>query len=198
MASPAPDAVSSQERSTLAAKCPEHVLQAIYGKTAEKRKVYEQSLNSWWAEYAARKNDEEDEHVADSLLYDLNHLPRAAPPPEWLLERPGLDQLQPEGTPATQSGLGSSDTVPGKKLGGGAYRVLLLDSLQHTEKLVVHVITQVVVGTSQEHALNCYNTACKLGQAIITSCLKEHAEFYALQMAKNGVRCTIEPDSTVI
>ncbi|KAK9821552.1 hypothetical protein WJX81_000199 [Elliptochloris bilobata] len=82
MASPAPDAVSSQERSTLAAKCPEHVLQAIYGKTAEKRKVYEQSLNSWWAEYAARKNDEEDEHVADSLLYDLNHLPRAAPPPE--------------------------------------------------------------------------------------------------------------------
>ena len=27
------------------AKCPEHVLQAIYGKTSEKRKLYEQSLN---------------------------------------------------------------------------------------------------------------------------------------------------------
>ena len=39
-------------------------------------------MRSWWAEYAARKNDEEDEHVADSLLYDLNNLPRAAPPPE--------------------------------------------------------------------------------------------------------------------
>lgn len=77
-------------------------------------------------------------------------------------------------------------------------RVLLLDSPQHTEKLVVQVITQVVVGTSEEHALNCYNTAQKLGQAIVTSCLQEHAEFYALQMGKNGIRCAIEPDSTVI
>ena len=39
-----------------------------------------------------------------------------------ILERPGLDQSQPGGAPATQSGLGSSDTVRGKKLGGGAYR----------------------------------------------------------------------------
>ena len=38
------------------------------------------------------------------------------------LERPGLDRSQPEGAPATQSGSGSSDTVRGKKLGGGAYR----------------------------------------------------------------------------
>lgn len=37
---------------------------------------------SWWKEYSDRKNDEEDEHVADSLLYDRNHLPRAAPPPD--------------------------------------------------------------------------------------------------------------------
>ena len=56
----------------------------------------------------------------------------------------------------------------------------------------------MVVGTSEEHALNCYHTARELGQAMVTSCLQEHAEFYALQMAKNGVRCTIEPDSTVI
>ena len=34
------------------------------------------------AEYSDRKNDEEDEHVADSLLYDRNHLPRTAPAPE--------------------------------------------------------------------------------------------------------------------
>ena len=40
----------------------------------------------WWKEYADRKADEEDEHVADSLLYDRNHLPRAAPPPESVFE----------------------------------------------------------------------------------------------------------------
>ena len=33
------------------------------------------------AEYADRKNDEE-EYVADSLLYDRRHLPRTAPAPE--------------------------------------------------------------------------------------------------------------------
>jgi hypothetical protein len=37
---------------------------------------------SWWKEYAARKNDEDQEHVADSLLYDERcHLPRTTPPP---------------------------------------------------------------------------------------------------------------------
>ncbi len=86
----------------------------------------------------------------------------------------------------------------GYKGASRARRVLLLDSPQHTEKLVVHVITTVVTGTSEEHALNCHATARKLGQAIVTSCLQEHAEFYALQMAKSGVKCTIEPDSTVI
>ena len=40
----------------------------------------------WWKEYSDRKNDEEDEHVADSLLYDRNHLPRAAPPPESVFQ----------------------------------------------------------------------------------------------------------------
>jgi len=39
-----------------------------------------------------------------------------------VLERPGLDRSQPDGAPITESGLGSSDTVRGKKLGGGAYR----------------------------------------------------------------------------
>lgn len=45
MADPAPACVSTGGQSSGAAKCPEHVLQAIYGKTAEKRKLYEQSLN---------------------------------------------------------------------------------------------------------------------------------------------------------
>ena len=49
--------------------CPENVLQAIYG-TVDKAEEYQRSLSNWWREYATRKNDEEDEHVADSLLYD--------------------------------------------------------------------------------------------------------------------------------
>jgi hypothetical protein len=36
----------------------------------------------WWAEYSDRKNDEEHEYVANSLLYDRNHLPRTAPAPD--------------------------------------------------------------------------------------------------------------------
>lgn len=43
-------------------------------------------LCRWWKEYSDRKNDEEDEHVADSLLYDRSHLPRAAPPPESVFQ----------------------------------------------------------------------------------------------------------------
>eukprot|EP00955_Chlamydomonas_euryale_P113563 366226-Chlamydomonas_euryale.AAC.22 len=40
-------------------------------------------VRSWWKEYAARKNDEEEEHVADSLLYDERcHLPRMVPAPD--------------------------------------------------------------------------------------------------------------------
>ena len=39
----------------------------------------------WWTEYADRKNDEGDEYVANSLLYDRNHLPRSAPAPDCCL-----------------------------------------------------------------------------------------------------------------
>lgn len=43
----------------------------------------------WWAEYADRKNDETDEYVANSLLYDRNHLPRSAPAPDCV-SRPSV------------------------------------------------------------------------------------------------------------
>ncbi len=46
----------------------------------------------WWAEYSDRKNDEEDEHVSDSLLYDRSHLPRTAPPPECVHEARALQR----------------------------------------------------------------------------------------------------------
>ena len=52
-------------------------------------------------EYADRKNDEEEEYVADSLLYDRTHLPRTAPAPDCVT-RPaaaqgaaGADAAQP-------------------------------------------------------------------------------------------------------
>ena len=35
----------------------------------------------WWEAYAERKDDE-DEYVADTLLYDKTHLPRTAPAPD--------------------------------------------------------------------------------------------------------------------
>lgn len=71
--------------------CPPHVLAAIYGAkptAEEKKKAYEASLQRWWTEYADRKNDEEDEHVSDSLLYDRSHLPRTIPAPDCVVLKP--------------------------------------------------------------------------------------------------------------
>ena len=39
-------------------------------ETATKAARYDESLKTWWRTYSERKNDEEEEHVADSLLYD--------------------------------------------------------------------------------------------------------------------------------
>lgn len=64
---------------------PESVLRAIRGEATaeEKRAAYDGSLRRWWGEYAARKNDEEEEHVADSLMYDERlHLPRTTRRPD--------------------------------------------------------------------------------------------------------------------
>ena len=81
---------------------PDHVLRAIYGdslpapepstpsrpdgdedaqragepqrlRLMSKAERYDESLKTWWKEYADRKNDEEEEHVSDSLLYDYTH-----------------------------------------------------------------------------------------------------------------------------
>ncbi|KAK9915484.1 hypothetical protein WJX75_009860 [Coccomyxa subellipsoidea] len=114
-----------------------------------------------------------------------------------VLERPGLD-LSKLPTPTTESGLGGGERQKGKQLGGGSYRVMLLDHERHTEKMVVEAITTIIPGTSPDHALNCYNTAKKLGQAIITSCIKEVAEFYSEQLSRQGISNMIEPDTTVL
>jgi len=82
-------------------KVPDHVMRAIKGDGVgeardgaregdpasagpapkTKAEAYDHSLKTWWKEYADRKNDEEEEHVSDSLLYDYTHLPRSAPAP---------------------------------------------------------------------------------------------------------------------
>ena len=79
----------------------------------------------------------------------------------------------------------------------GTCRVMLLDNAKHTEKLVVQVIT-TVVGSDELHAKNCFATSKKLGQAMVTSCLKEHAEFYVEQIVRQGVTAKMEPDTTTL
>ena len=98
----------------------------------------------------------------------------------------------------TDAGFGSVETKEDKKLGGGNYRVILLDDPKHTEELVVHAITTVLPGTDVNHAKNCFVTSRELGAAIIISCLREHAEFYGEQIFKLGCRTKIEPDTATI
>ena len=90
---------------------PAHVLEAIYGKKSTgasasaktgdagaddaraKKERYDESLKVWWRTYSERKNDEEEEHVADSLLYDYRHLPRTTPAPNYREDR--LQKVDP-------------------------------------------------------------------------------------------------------
>ncbi|KAI8113329.1 hypothetical protein M9435_003333 [Picochlorum sp. BPE23] len=73
----------------------QEALKAIYGNVEDKKKAYEESLKRWWSEYADRKNHEDDEYVANSLLYDRNHLPRTAPAPDCV-RTSGQQQQQEE------------------------------------------------------------------------------------------------------
>lgn len=70
-------------------QCSTAVINAIYGNQTSKGKKekYDSSLGNWWKQYASRKNDEEDEQVADSLMYDERcHLPRSAPRPDVVMD----------------------------------------------------------------------------------------------------------------
>jgi ATP-dependent Clp protease adaptor protein ClpS len=91
---------------------------------------------------------------------------------------------------------GSTDKQKGSPPGGGNHRLLLLNSPKHKEPIVVKSLTQVVPSCDEDHARNCYATSQQLGMAIVTSCLKEHAEFYMQQLYRYGVKTAIEPDTT--
>ncbi|GLC34655.1 ATP-dependent Clp protease adapter protein clps2, chloroplastic [Pleodorina starrii] len=103
------------------------------------------------------------------------------------------------GTPSTESGRNGSGVDKDKQSppGGGNYRVILVDSPQHSEKVVVRAICTVVPSADEAHARNCFHTSKQLGMALITTALKEHAEFYRQQLYVYGCRTAIEPDSTV-
>jgi ATP-dependent Clp protease adaptor protein ClpS len=94
--------------------------------------------------------------------------------------------------------MGSGQYVKGSGTGGGNHRLLLMHAETHTEKKVVMAVTTVVPGISAKQAANSYHTAKQLGMAMITTCLKEHAEFYAQQLFARGCRCKIEPDTTTL
>ena len=68
---------------------------------------------------------------------------------------------------------------------------MLLDSPTHTEDLVVKVVPTVVSSVDEQQAKNCFHTSKQLGQALIVSCLKEHAEFFT-QMLNRQVLCSLE------
>mmetsp|Transcript_30019 Transcript_30019/g.54895 ORF Transcript_30019/g.54895 Transcript_30019/m.54895 type:complete len:92 (+) Transcript_30019:91-366(+) len=80
--------MSSPQEKT--ATLPDHILRMINGEVSpeDKKEMYNNSLHNWWMEYSARKNNEEEEHVSDSLLYDERcHLPRTVAPPACVAER---------------------------------------------------------------------------------------------------------------
>ena len=115
-----------------------------------------------------------------------------------MIDRPQFEQGLPELGPLTESGFGATETTGSKELGGGNYRLLLLNHENHSELLVVSTITTVVPGTDEQHAKNCFETSKQLGQALVTSALKEHAEFYCDQMRRKGCKASIEPDTTTL
>ncbi|WIA08261.1 hypothetical protein OEZ85_007704 [Tetradesmus obliquus] len=82
----------------------EEVLKVIHGRVdqGDKREKYQESLGRWWKDYSARKNDEED-MVADSLLYDERcHLPRTTPGPKPAPEPEVTAAAQPQTPPREQ------------------------------------------------------------------------------------------------
>ncbi|GAX78037.1 hypothetical protein CEUSTIGMA_g5479.t1 [Chlamydomonas eustigma] len=98
--------------------------------------------------------------------------------------------------PKLDSGEGGANRDRSNSAGGGGWRVLLLKHDKHDEKTVVKAITRVVPNSDENHAKNCFHTSKQLGLAIITTCLKEHAEHYRDQLYSYGCRTAIEPDAS--
>lgn len=115
-----------------------------------------------------------------------------------VLDKPDFDVGQ-SSAPVAEAGGSAGLEAGNKNTGHGEhYRVLLLDHPQHSEKLVVDALPKIVPNVDEQYASNCYHTSKKLGQALVCSCMKEHAEFYAQMMYKYGCRAAVEPDYSAI
>uniref|UniRef100_A0A6V7QXY9 Adaptor protein ClpS core domain-containing protein n=1 Tax=Ananas comosus var. bracteatus TaxID=296719 RepID=A0A6V7QXY9_ANACO len=113
-----------------------------------------------------------------------------------VLERPTFDQSQFDALPSVQEG-GDIGTLSNRKgLGSGdSYKVLLIDDPRHTEKLVERALPRVVPSITTDVARKLFHESREKGVAVVIVTVKEHAEFYAQMMVRQGLRSAIEPDS---
>lgn len=113
-----------------------------------------------------------------------------------VLERPKFDQTQFDPSTQLQEG-GDIGRLKDKRgiASGDSYRVLLIDDVRHTEKLVAKVLPQVVPSITPDGARDLFHKSRENGVAVVIVTVKEHAEFYSQMMIRGGLRSSIEPDS---
>uniref|UniRef100_A0ACD5W216 Uncharacterized protein n=1 Tax=Avena sativa TaxID=4498 RepID=A0ACD5W216_AVESA len=116
-----------------------------------------------------------------------------------VLDRPSFDQSQLDDTlPPAQEGGDTGRLKHRRGTGSGdSYKVLLVDDARHTEKLVEKALPQVVPSITAEAARQLFRESRQKGVALVTVAVKEHAEFYAHMMVRQGLRSAIEPASDI-
>ncbi|CAO2177666.1 unnamed protein product [Urochloa humidicola] len=113
-----------------------------------------------------------------------------------VLERPAFDQSQLDTLPVTQEGGDPGRLKDGRRSGSGdSYKVLLVDDVRHTEKHVEKALPQVVPSITAEAARQLFHESRLKGVAVVIVAVKEHAEYYAHMMVRQGLRSAIEPES---
>lgn len=73
------------------------------------------------------------------------------------------------------------------------YRVLLHNDDHNDMNHVIHALVQSVPSVSLRQAAKIMLTAHLRGVALVTVCLKEHAEFYCERLTSFGLTVTMEP-----
>jgi ATP-dependent Clp protease adaptor protein ClpS len=74
------------------------------------------------------------------------------------------------------------------------YRVLLHNDDYNSMEYVVQCLLEVVNVLTQPQAVEIMMEAHTNGVALVTTCVKEHAEFYAEGLCSKGLTSTIEPE----
>ncbi|PUZ54113.1 hypothetical protein GQ55_5G103700 [Panicum hallii var. hallii] len=113
-----------------------------------------------------------------------------------VLERPAFDQSQLDALPVAEEGGDPGRLKDGRRSGSGdSYKVLLVDDARHTEQHVEKALPQVVPSITAEAARQLFHESRLKGVAVVIVAVKEHAEFYAQMMVRQGLRSAIEPES---